>query len=115
MYDFLEDVVGFLKTIGDETRLKILNLLKKEQLTAKEIEERLEKSQSTISQHLKNLIEVGVVEKIDSDNPEEKAKNYKIKDLNIIKLIENIRSFVISQRRETLEKVNDINRLDTIF
>lgn len=115
MYDFLEDVVTFLKTLGDETRLKILNLLKRKGMTAKKIEEQLDKSQSTISQHLKNLLEAGFVEKVDSDNPEEKAKVYKIKDANIIRLLDNIKTFVISQKKSQLEKLNDINRFDTMF
>ncbi|MBD3213026.1 MAG: metalloregulator ArsR/SmtB family transcription factor [Candidatus Lokiarchaeota archaeon] len=115
MYEFLDEVVIFLKTLGDETRLNILYLLMKEHISAKKIEERLEKSQSTISQHLKSLIDAGLVEKIDSDNPEEKARIYKIKDDNIVKLIDSIKTFVISQKRAHLEKINDVNRLDTLL
>jgi len=115
MYDFLDDVVSFLKILGDETRLKILNLLKNQEMTAKEIEERLGKSQSTISQHLKGLLEARLVEKIDPDDSNKKAKKYTVKDPNIIKLLENIKAFIISQKKSQLEKVNDINRLDTIF
>ncbi|TXT63653.1 MAG: hypothetical protein BAJALOKI3v1_330007 [Promethearchaeota archaeon] len=115
MYEFIDEVVVFLKTLGDETRLNILYLLTKEQISAKNIEERLEKSQSTISQHLKSLIEAGLVDKINSDNPDEKAKIYKIKDKNIVKLIDNIKTFVISQKKAHLEKINDVNRLDTLL
>lgn len=115
MYEIFEEMVEFLKSLGDKTRLTILNLVLEEELTAKDIQERLEKSQSTISQHLKILVDAGLLEKCDASDHEVKANVYMIKDQNIKKLIENIKSFIISQKKEELKKLDDINRLDTIF
>ncbi|MDD5081188.1 MAG: metalloregulator ArsR/SmtB family transcription factor [Candidatus Omnitrophica bacterium] len=44
-----------LKALGDDTRLRIINLLSKKELTVKEICRILKKSQPTISKHLIRL------------------------------------------------------------
>ena len=45
-------ISDFLKAISDQTRLDILYLLQKEPRTSADLQELLDKSQSTISQHL---------------------------------------------------------------
>ena len=50
-----------LKALGDETRLRILNLLKREELSGTDLMEILNMGQSRVSTHLSLLKEVGVV------------------------------------------------------
>lgn len=49
------DIVGVLKALADETRIRILNLLYKETLCVCDIEEVLKISQSNASRHLTKL------------------------------------------------------------
>lgn len=49
------DIVEILKALGDETRVRILNLLRKETLCVCDIEEILKISQSNASRHLAKL------------------------------------------------------------
>ena len=51
-----------LKALGEETRLRMLRLLFKEQLSVNEISERLEVSQYNVSKHLKIMREAGLLE-----------------------------------------------------
>ncbi len=55
------DAVTLLKTIADETRLKILGLVASEPKTGAELAEALKLSAPTISHHMKRLSEVGIV------------------------------------------------------
>lgn len=48
----MEDLLSFLKCIADENRLKILKLLLDSQHCVCQLQELLDKSQSSISQHL---------------------------------------------------------------
>jgi len=47
--------IEFLRILADQTRLDILDLLQHEKKTSLQIQKKLNKSQSTISQHLKAL------------------------------------------------------------
>ena len=51
-----------LKLVGEESRLKILCILKQGQHCVCEIEEHINQSQSLISHHLKDLKEAGVIQ-----------------------------------------------------
>ena len=56
MSELIQYIAEFLKVLSDETRLNIIELLRTEkQRSAKEIKDALDKSQSTISQHLKTF------------------------------------------------------------
>lgn len=56
------DCIIALKALGEETRLRILRLLFKEQLSVNEISERLDVSQYNISKHLRIMREAGLLE-----------------------------------------------------
>ena len=56
------DCIAALKALGEETRLRILQLLFKEQLSVNEISERLKVSQYNISKHLRIMREAGLLE-----------------------------------------------------
>lgn len=49
------DIVGVFKAIGDETRLRIVNVLRKDTLCVCDLEEILKLSQSNVSRHLTKL------------------------------------------------------------
>lgn len=53
--------VALLKTIADETRLRILGLLSERDHTGKELAERLQLTPPTISHHMRKLTEAGIV------------------------------------------------------
>ena len=57
------DLLGALKAIGEETRLRIVALLQHGELTVSDLTDILGQSQPRISRHLKLLAEAGVVDK----------------------------------------------------
>lgn len=56
------DCIAALKALGEETRLRILSLLMKEQLSVNEISEQLNVSQYNVSKHLRIMREAGLLE-----------------------------------------------------
>lgn len=58
----IASLVYLLKLVGEESRLKILCILKKGQHCVCEIEEHVDQSQSLISHHLRDLKEAGFIE-----------------------------------------------------
>ncbi len=52
-----------LRAIGEETRLRIVALLRHAELTVTDLTEILGQSQPRVSRHLKLLVDAGVVEK----------------------------------------------------
>ncbi|WP_300410787.1 metalloregulator ArsR/SmtB family transcription factor [Lagierella sp.] len=56
-----EKMVQIFKSLSDSNRLKILNYLGKGELCACELLEYLDISQSTLSYHMKNLIETDLI------------------------------------------------------
>lgn len=58
----LASITEHLKLLGDPTRLRVLHLLKREELTVGELSAALGQGQSTISSHLARLKEAGLVQ-----------------------------------------------------
>ena len=56
------DCLAALKALGGETRLRILRLLFKEQMSVNEIADRLKASQYNVSKHLRIMREAGLLE-----------------------------------------------------
>ena len=56
------DCIAALKALGEESRLRILRLLFKEQLGVNEISRRLRMSQCNVSKHLRIMREAGLLE-----------------------------------------------------
>lgn len=56
------DCIAALKALGEQTRLRILRLLFKEQLGVNEISRRLGVSQYNVSKHLRIMREAGLLE-----------------------------------------------------
>ena len=90
MSELKKETIEFLKLLADQSRLDILDLLYHGKKTSSEIQSALKKSQSTISQHLKVLTGKNLIifDRIDN------IKHYKIRNMDVFKLLADIRSFV---------------------
>ncbi len=75
-YIIMRDNVRFFKALGDETRLKIIGYLLENETCACDFIAMTKKDQTTISRHLKILVDAGV---LDFDKTG-RNKVYKIKD-----------------------------------
>lgn len=103
-------ISDFLKAISDQTRLDILYLVQSEPKTSAELQELLDKSQSTISQHLKILISQNLV----SFEKKEKENLYSIKDAETSNILSEINTFVIQKNKEKLENFLDSDVRDVL-
>ncbi|HUW89605.1 MAG TPA: metalloregulator ArsR/SmtB family transcription factor [Candidatus Nanopelagicaceae bacterium] len=105
-----KDIIEFLKVLADQTRLEILDLLNREKKTSSEIQSALNKSQSTISQHLKVLTNKNLIifERINN------IKYYQINNLEIFKLLVDIKDYVVKINQEKLKDLRDLDIIDTL-
>ena len=111
MESLTDNVVKFLRVLGDNTRLEIIDLLKRGESTSHDIQDTLSKSQSTISQHLKTLFDAGVIRFRRDGN----KKYYSINDSDIFNMLVNIKSFVSKLQTEKIEKISQRDVLDTLL
>lgn len=77
--------VKFFKALGDETRLRIVRYLLNHQLCACDFTQMTERDQTTVSRHLKILVEAGILKY------EKKGRNmiYSIKNGDVKKALLN--------------------------
>ena len=111
MSEVKKDIIEFLKVLADQTRLEILDLLNHEKRTSSQIQLISNKSQSTISQHLKVLTNKNLIifERINN------VKYYKIKNREIFKLLVDIKSFVAGINKEKLQSMSNEDIIDTLL
>ncbi len=111
MSEVKKDFIEFLRVLADQTRLEVIDLLRNEKKTSSDIQTVLNKSQSTISQHLKVLANKNLIifERINN------VKYYKIKTPEIFKLLVEIRSYVAGINKEKLQTMSDEDIIDTLF
>jgi len=112
-----EDMVEFLKILADTTRLQILSFLKDGEKSASEIEDKLDKSQSTVSQQLKILKSAGLIilRRGKRDDDSRAIKLYKIKHLYIFKIMTALNTLISSRNKEKMDETTDIDILGTLF
>ena len=103
--------VDFFKVLSDPTRLELLYLLKEREITQAYIQKKLGISQSTISQHLKTLIDSNLIE-VEKNG---KKNHYKIKDKRFFELLDAFHAFVIKLNKEKLDGIYDLDVLDTLL
>jgi len=84
------NIIIFLSVLADSTRLEIMDFIRDKERTSSEIQIALKKTQSTISQHLKMLMNSNLVDSIKKDN----INHYYIKNPDIFRLLQIIDSFV---------------------
>ena len=111
MSEITEYTISFLKVLADQTRLQILDLLKDNKITQKDIEDNLMLTQSTISQHLKTLYNSNLILIEKKDN----KKFYSVKDNDIFELINDIRYFVVKLNKEKFSNLEDMDVNETLF
>jgi ArsR family transcriptional regulator len=111
MSELRKDFIEFMKILADQTRLEILDLLNNEKRTSSQIQSALNKSQSTISQHLKVLTNKNLItfERINN------IKYYKIRNKEIFKLLIDIKSFVAGINKERLQSMSNEDIIDTLL
>ncbi|MHA1275748.1 MAG: ArsR/SmtB family transcription factor [Candidatus Helarchaeota archaeon] len=107
MEELIELKVKFLKVLADSTRLKIILLLKAGESTANTIQDTLRKSQSTISQQLKILVDSDILEA----RRDGVKKYYSIKHPHIFDVISSIDLFLSESKQK---KVGDLTSLDIV-
>jgi len=110
MSELKKYLVDFLKILADPTRLEILALLRSSDKTSLKIQKALKKSQSTISQHLKLLINNNLIISEKKSN----INYYKIKNLDIFQLISSISDFANEINKEKLKELRDLDVIDTL-
>lgn len=88
MFQQREDLAKLLKLIAHESRLMVLCLLEKKEMTVGEINEQIGLSQSALSQHL------AIMRKNDIVSTRRKSQTiyYKLSDKNLSKLIHTLRN-----------------------
>ncbi|MFX0073611.1 MAG: ArsR/SmtB family transcription factor [Candidatus Hermodarchaeota archaeon] len=112
MSELTEKIVDFLKILADQTRLDMLLLLKNSAKSSAEIQKALDKSQSTISQHLKILWDADLI--TFEKNKDNNVKYYTIKYLYIFKIISFIQSFVITLQKDKIRELTNFDVYDTL-
>ena len=108
--------IDFLRVLGDQTRLEIIELLKGGPKTSKEIQLELDKSQPTISQHLKTLCGSNlIIFELKENENKKKLQYYSIKDRDLFKLLSMIYSFVAGINNEKVKDLRDLDIYDTLL
>jgi ArsR family transcriptional regulator len=96
--------------LADPARLEILEFLKGTEKRTSEIQEKLKRSQSTISKHLTILFDNGIIEYEKMNN----VKYYRIRNKEIFNLINRISSFAKRITKDRLKEARDIDVFDTL-
>ena len=104
-------MIEFLKVLADQTRLDILDMLQKKKCTSSEIQIALDKSQSTISQHLKMLSSLNLINYDKINN----VKYYRAINVEIFKLLIDIKKFAVNINKEKFTNLRDKDILETLF
>ncbi|MGP0103096.1 MAG: ArsR/SmtB family transcription factor [Solirubrobacteraceae bacterium] len=84
--DLAEMIAARLRVIGDPTRIRILDLLREDELTVTEITERLGTSQQNASKHLGLLLQAGILARRKQGN----SSIYSIADPGVYELCEQV-------------------------
>ena len=101
MKEVSEELESFLKVLADSTRLEIIDILKNEENNSENLQKALNKSQSTISQHLKTLLTSGIIKY----RKEGAKKVYFIRDKEIHKLIIELKAFMSKFNKEKIDSL----------
>ena len=113
----MEDILSFLKCIGDKTRLKMLKLLLEDEFCVCQLTAILGRSQSSVSQHLSYFKRLGLV----NEKKSGKWTYYKINRKKYDEYLANIFSLSgssfsdlnLEEIEKRYEKVKDENPCET--
>ncbi len=84
--DLAEMIAARLRVIGDPTRIRILDLLRDQELTVTQITEELDTSQQNASKHLGVLLQAGILARRKDGN----SSIYSIADRGVYELCEQV-------------------------
>src|ERR1039458_5142108 len=84
--DLAEMIAARLRVIGDPSRIRILDLLREDELTVTQITERLGTSQQNTSKHLGMLLQAGILARRKDGN----TSIYSIADRGVYELCEQV-------------------------
>lgn len=98
----------FLKILRTPLSLEIITLLKESDKTQKEISKKLNLSQSYVSQMLKRLEKAYITQSY----IENKKKKFKIKDTDLLDIIDNIKNYILKNEKK---RYNDLLSGTDIF
>jgi DNA-binding transcriptional ArsR family regulator len=84
--DLAEMIAARLRVIGDPSRIRILDLLREDELTVTQITERLGTSQQNTSKHLAMLLQAGILARRKDGN----SSIYSIADVGVYELCEQV-------------------------
>lgn len=87
-------MLQILKALADDTRLKIFNILARQNLCAKGIASELNLSEAAVSQHIKVLKECGLIQ----GRKQGYFKHYQINKDTLLQLNEYFSALVVAQR-----------------
>jgi len=107
----ISESVDLLKVLGDKTRLSILQLLEEEERSAAELQDELDKSQSTISQHLSLLKDTNLV-KVEKEG---RVFYYDIKSDQVFQILARIKTFILKKKKDKLSSLETIHINDILF
>ncbi len=97
--------LNLLKALSDETRLKLLGFLRHgNEICVCDIEKMFDKTQSTLSRHLKTLTEADILESRREGN----KKLFKVKDTQIFKLLAILDNLI--KRNEKFKNIVELQQ-----
>ena len=106
-FQYLE---SFFKVLGDICRLQIIEFLKGGERNLKDIQEYLDKSQSTVSQHLKMLVDANIL----SYRKEGTKKFYVVKTTEIYELLVVVDAMTRKIEREKVRNISSASIKGTL-
>lgn len=115
MNELIKYTLDFLKVLGDQTRLQMLNLLREGPKSSKDLEKALKKKQPSISQQLKILHNANLITfDIKENNNKNKTKSYKLNDTNIFNILSSIQSYVAKINNQKFKDLQNLDIIDTL-
>jgi DNA-binding transcriptional ArsR family regulator len=100
----------FLKLLADPVRLEILSLLEKSSFNSSDLQKELGRSQSTTSKHLNMLLLNDIIDFERREN----VKYYRIKNNEVIELINDIISTVLNINKKKLKGLQNVDVEDVL-
>ncbi|MHA1251132.1 MAG: ArsR/SmtB family transcription factor [Candidatus Helarchaeota archaeon] len=94
-------IVKFFKVLANPTRLAIIEFLMDGEKCACEIHPVFSQSQSTISIHLKKLVNAGIL----SFRQDGVRKMYSIKDRQVLKILEIVKELIQKWNKEKIQEL----------
>jgi ArsR family transcriptional regulator len=105
----IDQAANLLKALADKSRLQIIEMLYDDEKTSKDLEDGLGKCQSTMSQHLKMLVDNDLL----SIRQDGIKKYYKVKG-EVLDLVAAIVSFVGNNTKQRIDTIASQERKDAL-